>query len=228
MLPRPDAPARKSLALYHSISCRFRRGKGEGKQDLFLAGMEDYNKSAETRGGTGGAMEQPQEAGRGKAMAEGRGRAPAGAFEGEGMRGVRERFCNPAREVRIAALLEALKYGGEGLEFLLEALEDGEVAVRWAAYRLLEVRPEGKVRERIEKWQPRYENECSPLQAAGYPKVKRDLTAHLGGAANTHCLVPARTSLSSPRLHAFPPCSQNSRHSKTLHPTTASSPADTA
>jgi formylglycine-generating enzyme required for sulfatase activity len=68
------------------------------------------------------------------------------------MQGVREGFSNTAGEVRIAALLEALKYGGEGLEFLLEALEDGEVAVQWAAYRLLEVRPERKVGERIEKW----------------------------------------------------------------------------
>ena len=82
--------------------------------------------------------------------------APSGALLREGMREIKRRFDNPAKEVRIAALLEALKYGGEGIDFLIEALEDRECAIQWTAYRLLKERPEEKVKERIEKWLPKF------------------------------------------------------------------------
>ena len=99
-----------------------------------------------------------------------------GAGKYEGMPGIKRRFDKPAKEVRIAALLEALKYGGEGVEFLIEALEDRECAIQWTAYRLLKERPEGKVKERIEKWLPKFafEFETVKVNRQGKP-IEREM-----------------------------------------------------
>jgi formylglycine-generating enzyme required for sulfatase activity len=101
--------------------------------------------------------EKEQQPGKYDVVMGGQSQAPPGAAVLGGMLGAKMRFSNPATEVRIAALGEALKYGEKGLDLIVEALEDREMAVQWAAYKLLEGRPERKAKERLEKWPPSYE-----------------------------------------------------------------------
>ncbi len=64
-----------------------------------------------------------------------------------GLLGVKQRLTSPAIEQRIAALAEALKYGEDGLELVVQALKDESGKVRRAALSLLQIQTDSRVKE---------------------------------------------------------------------------------
>lgn len=72
---------------------------------------------------------------------------PSGSAILGGLEGVKHRLASALEQQRIAALFEALNYGQVGLELVIEALVDKSKLVEEAAYRLLEQRPEPKVKQ---------------------------------------------------------------------------------
>jgi hypothetical protein len=66
-----------------------------------------------------------------------------------GIEGVKLRLQNPDLKVRIAALEQALNYGEQGLDLVIEGLHDEILKVQNAAYLLLKNRIEEKVREAL-------------------------------------------------------------------------------
>ena len=71
-----------------------------------------------------------------------------------GIAAVKRRFANPAFEVRVAALSDALKYGEAGLDLAIAALGDDSSEVFWTAYSLLQEQRELKARQALQdyKW----------------------------------------------------------------------------
>ncbi|PHJ56269.1 hypothetical protein VF14_26065 [Nostoc linckia z18] len=54
-----------------------------------------------------------------------------------GIEGVRKRLVNPDVEIRVAAVQDALHYQAEGLNLVIQSLQDSSRKVRQAAYNLL-------------------------------------------------------------------------------------------
>ena|SRR5919202_928506 len=68
-----------------------------------------------------------------------------------GIEGVRWRLASACNEQRIAALKEALQYGQDGLDLIVEALKDPSREVQSAAYSLLTRRTEPEVKQAFEE-----------------------------------------------------------------------------
>ncbi|QOV21398.1 GUN4 domain-containing protein [Anabaenopsis elenkinii] len=66
-----------------------------------------------------------------------------------GMEGVIFRFSNPNPQVRILGIAQAFNYGEQGLDFLIQALNDESPKVQYAAYSLLQSRTEAKAKEAL-------------------------------------------------------------------------------
>src|SRR4028118_1565767 len=77
----------------------------------------------------------------------------AGAVLG-GIAGVKQRFNNPSIEARIAAVKDAPKYGGAGLNLAIEALLDPAAEVQRVAYLILRPRTEPLVRQALKDFVP--------------------------------------------------------------------------
>ncbi|MEG4349117.1 WD40 repeat domain-containing protein [Microcoleus sp. LAD1_D3] len=77
----------------------------------------------------------------------------AGAVLG-GIAGVKQRFNSPSIESRIAAVKDAPKYGGAGLNLALEALVDPAPEVQRVAYLILRPRTEPLVRQTLKDFVP--------------------------------------------------------------------------
>jgi hypothetical protein len=75
--------------------------------------------------------------------------APIGAMVLGGLNGVKVRLTSPVVEYRITALSEALRYGVDGLDLVIESLRDRSCKVRHAAYLLLENRTETRVQHAL-------------------------------------------------------------------------------
>lgn len=75
--------------------------------------------------------------------------APIGSMVLGGLDGVKMRLASPVVEYRITALSEALRYGVDGLDLVIEALRDRSCKVRHAAYLLLENRTETRVQHAL-------------------------------------------------------------------------------
>lgn len=63
-----------------------------------------------------------------------------------GIKGVKQRLSSLLIAERIAALSEALNYGEEGLELLLQALNSNDEEINFAAYQFLKHREELEVK----------------------------------------------------------------------------------
>ncbi|MEG4204622.1 WD40 repeat domain-containing protein [Microcoleus sp. Pol7_A1] len=77
----------------------------------------------------------------------------AGAVLG-GIAGVKQRFNSPSIESRIAAVKDAPKYGGAGLNLAIEALLDPAAEVQRVAYLILRSRTEPLVRQALKEFVP--------------------------------------------------------------------------
>jgi len=71
-----------------------------------------------------------------------------------GIEGVKVRLKNPEPQVRIAALKQAVNYGEQGLDLVIQALEDECLEVQMQAYDLLHSRTEIKVKQSLQKFNP--------------------------------------------------------------------------
>ena len=77
---------------------------------------------------------------------------PMGAMVLGGLEGVKQRFGSAIVAQRIAALLEAHKYGAIELELLLQALHDESTQVQKVAYLRLQTRPEPKAKRALQTY----------------------------------------------------------------------------
>ena len=68
-----------------------------------------------------------------------------------GLEGVKQRYNSDSVDSKVAALGEALKYGDEGLNFVIGALQDSDGVVQMSALRLLHDRKEPHVVQALEK-----------------------------------------------------------------------------
>lgn len=71
-----------------------------------------------------------------------------------GIEGVKSRLSNPDQNVRIATLGLALSYGEQGLDLVIQALNDESWDVQDAAYSLLNTRTETKVKQALRIFTP--------------------------------------------------------------------------
>lgn len=78
----------------------------------------------------------------------------------DGIEGVKKRLASNDIEVKIAALSDAQKYGDEGLDLVVDALQDKSDRVGIAAYKLLRDRKEARVRDAILNFNPYRFFEC--------------------------------------------------------------------
>jgi hypothetical protein len=75
--------------------------------------------------------------------------APIDAVVLGGLEGVKRRLASPVVAQRVAALSEAIKYGVDGLDLVIECLGDRSCKVRHAACLLLEKRTETRVQHAL-------------------------------------------------------------------------------
>ena len=68
-----------------------------------------------------------------------------------GLEGVRLRLSNPDQKVRIAALSQALNYGEQGLDLIIESLKDEFWDVQDAAYFILSARTEPRIKQLLQQ-----------------------------------------------------------------------------
>lgn len=90
-----------------------------------------------------------------------------------GFEGVEQRLASDSDPVRIAALPEALDYGREGFQKILEIVRTETGPVQWAAYDLLWNKSDEAVKQKLVKY--------SPLRSqvgADYSKLRDLLEAH--------------------------------------------------
>jgi formylglycine-generating enzyme required for sulfatase activity len=95
-----------------------------------------------------------------------------------GIPGVKSRLASPIVEVKIAALSEALKYGDPGLDLIIGALQDESIAVRFAAYSLLNDRDEPNLKQQFQKYLPTFEFDVITVNAQGKENSRRRHYAH--------------------------------------------------
>jgi hypothetical protein len=79
---------------------------------------------------------------------------PAGGVVLGGMEGLKLSFSHSTEARKIAILKEALNYGEEGLELVIQALGDAAERVQWNAYSLLRERAEPKIRQILQDYLP--------------------------------------------------------------------------
>lgn len=86
--------------------------------------------------------------------------SPVGAMVLGGVEGVKQRFGSPIAAQRMAALLEAQKYGQIELELLLQALRDDSLQVQKLAYLRLQTRKEAIAHRALKAYDPYVLFEC--------------------------------------------------------------------
>ncbi|MEG5044294.1 WD40 repeat domain-containing protein [Microcoleus sp. B4-C1] len=88
------------------------------------------------------------------AVLGGQSQIPIAAAVLGGIAGVKQRFNSPSIEARIAAVKDAPKYGGAGLNLAIEALLDPAPEVQRVAYLILRSRTEPLVRQALKEFVP--------------------------------------------------------------------------
>lgn len=111
--------------------------------------------------------DNPHQPGRYDAVIGGQNPPPLTGVVLGGLEGVKRRMADAAVERRIAALKEALKYGQDGLELLVQALHDPASEMEWAAYLLLRTRTEPIVTDALQDYIPVMYRNLHNLLAAG-------------------------------------------------------------
>jgi hypothetical protein len=71
-----------------------------------------------------------------------------------GVEGIKRRLSNPVVQTRIGALLEALNYGEEGLDLLIQSLRDESSIVRRLAYKMLTRSAAPNIQEALQAYKP--------------------------------------------------------------------------
>ncbi|RUT02245.1 hypothetical protein DSM106972_063200 [Dulcicalothrix desertica PCC 7102] len=71
-----------------------------------------------------------------------------------GVEGIKRRLSNPVAKTRVAALLEALNYGEEGLDLVIQSLRDESSLVRRLAYKMLTRSTAPKIQEVLQAYKP--------------------------------------------------------------------------
>ena len=71
-----------------------------------------------------------------------------------GLSGVKRRMASDSLETKIPALKEALKYGENGLDLVIQTLNDPEIEMQWQAYLLLKERSEPSVKDALKDYIP--------------------------------------------------------------------------
>lgn len=84
-----------------------------------------------------------------------------------GLSGVKRRMASGSLATKIVALKEALKYGQNGLELAIEALNDSESEMQWQAYLLLKQRSEPSVKDALKNYIPIIYKQLHDNLAAG-------------------------------------------------------------
>ncbi|HAX77233.1 MAG TPA: hypothetical protein DCY88_15720 [Cyanobacteria bacterium UBA11372] len=84
-----------------------------------------------------------------------------------GLSGVKRRMASGSLETKIAALKEALKYGQNGLDLLIETLNHPESEMQWKAYLLLKDRTETSVKDALKDYIPVIYHQLRDHLAAG-------------------------------------------------------------
>jgi hypothetical protein len=79
--------------------------------------------------------------------------APLGAAVLGGLDGVRQRFKSDAVQHRLAAVIEAQRYGAVGLPLLIAALEDPAIAIQKLAYASLHHRAEPEAKQALQQYE---------------------------------------------------------------------------
>ncbi len=96
-------------------------------------------------------MNHPQQPSEYDAVLGGQSPSLEGAAVLGGIEGVKLRFSNPNIQVRVAVLKQALNYGEQGLDLVIQALNDDSWQVQYAAYSLLVHRTETRVKQVLEQ-----------------------------------------------------------------------------
>ena len=112
------------------------------------------------------------------AVLGGESQVPLAAAVLGGIPGVKSRLASPIVEVKIAALSEALKYGDAGLDLIIGSLQDESIAVRFAAYSLLNDRDEPNLKQQFQKYLPTFEFDVITVNAQGKENNRRRHYAH--------------------------------------------------
>ncbi|WP_338022919.1 response regulator [Argonema galeatum] len=79
---------------------------------------------------------------------------PANAVVLGGLEGVKWRLASADVEQGVAALKEALNYGEAGLDLVIQVWKDELGQLKWAAYSLLRVREEPRVKQALQDYNP--------------------------------------------------------------------------
>ncbi len=120
-------------------------------------------------------LNQPREY---DAVLGGESQVPLAAAVLGGIPGVKSRLASPIFEVKIAALSEAVKYGDAGLDLIIGALQDESIAVRFAAYSLLNDRDEPNLKQQFQKYLPTFEFDVITVNAQGKENSRHRHYAH--------------------------------------------------
>lgn len=114
--------------------------------------------------------------------------SPVGAMVLGGLEGIKQRFGSPIAAQRMAALLEAQKYGQVELELLMQALHDESTQVQKVAYLRLQTRRDVIAQRALESYDPYVLFEC--LGA---------LTGHMSGVTAVAVSPDGRSLISGSR-----------------------------
>ncbi|MEM7714274.1 MAG: STM4015 family protein [Cyanobacteria bacterium P01_A01_bin.68] len=92
-----------------------------------------------------------------------------------GIEGVKRRLESEIVDVRVKALSDGLNYGNEGLDLVIQALEQNNKTIQRHAYKLLRRRQEKQVKQILEAYQPWYvfdrlseHKVCKALRGEGF------------------------------------------------------------
>jgi hypothetical protein len=85
-----------------------------------------------------------------------------------GLESVKRRLSSGVEEQRIAALLDAINYGKEGLKLVVNIVKNESGPVQWAAYELLWTRVNDTTKQNLLKYAPSDLAENKPVKSSGY------------------------------------------------------------
>lgn len=71
-----------------------------------------------------------------------------------GVEGIKRRLSNPVAKTRVVALLEALNYGEEGLDLVIQSLRDESSLVRRLAYKILTRSTAPNIQQALQAYKP--------------------------------------------------------------------------
>jgi formylglycine-generating enzyme required for sulfatase activity len=139
-----------------------------------------------------------------------------------GIEGIKKRLASSIVEVRINALYDAIKYGEEGLDLVLQALQDESIEVQLTAYSLVKDRQEPRVKQQLDNF---FEFEVVTVDAFGQINSRRRhyaryFTEDLGNGVQLEMVaIPGGTFLmGSPETEKCRKKNESPQHQVTVKP----------